>query len=78
MSSHNRTFSKETINYFISNILSYYYDRDSSIRKIISTLINCFISNYGIEEWPQLFNIICDNLDKEDRIEKTSQTLNII
>ena len=78
MSSNNRTFSKETINYFISNILSYYYDRDSSIRKIISTLINCFISNYGIEEWPQLFNIICDNLDKEDRIEKTSQTLNII
>ena len=54
---------------YLTNILLYYYDRDSTIRKTISILINCFISNYGIEKWPELFNILCDNLDKKDRIE---------
>ena len=68
----------DTINYIKSNLLTYYYDREIRIRKEISDIIISFITIYGLNEWPEILNILCQNLDKKDLIENTAQVLNFI
>ena len=68
----------DTINYIKSNLLTYYYDREIRIRKEISNIIISFITIYGLNEWPEILNILCQNLDKKDLIENTAQVLNFI
>ena len=76
--SNNPGLSYDTINYIKNNLLTYYYDREICIRKEISNIIISFISIYGLNTWPEIFNILCQNLDKKDFIENTAQVLNLI
>ena len=41
-----QSFTNDTIDYLKSSIISCYFERDQSIRKTISTIINSFIKKY--------------------------------
>ena len=76
--SNNPGLDYDSINYIKNNLLTYYYDREIPIKKEISNIIISFITIYGLNEWPEILNILCQNLDKKDLIENTAQVLNFI
>ncbi len=76
--SNNPGLDYDSINYIKNNLLTYYYDREIPIKKEISNIIISFITIYGLNTWPEILNILSQNLDKKDYIENTAQILNLI
>ena len=73
-----QSFTNETIEYFKTSMLSCYFDRDVSIRKNITNLINTFIRHCGIDIWPELLELLEENINKKEGNEMSLETLNII
>ena len=68
----------QAINYFKKGILDSYLDTRVKIRKTISNLINTFIQKAGIENWPEILNILYNYLDHEVGAPISLETLIII
>ena len=77
MESNLQSFTPDTFDYFKSSVMSCYFDRDSSIRKTVSNLVNTFIRHCGIDVWPEFLEVIESNIDKKDN-EMSIETLNLI
>ena len=73
-----QSFTNDTIDYLKSSIISCYFERDQSIRKTISTIINSFIKHWGISSWPELIQLIEGNLDRKEGNEMSIKTINLI
>jgi hypothetical protein len=63
---------------FKQNIFSCYNDKRLKIKKTISNLLNTFIRNGGFEKWPEIIHILCDNLNSDENVIMSLETLNII
>ncbi len=68
----------DELNYFKENICKCYLDKQPVIRKAISNLVNTFIRIGGIEIWPDILNILYENLDTDLGVNMSLETLNII
>lgn len=69
---------EDELKYFKENIAKCYLDSQPVIRKAISNLVNTFIRVGGIEMWPNILNIIYENLDSDVGVNMSLETLNII
>ena len=73
-----RIFTNDTIEYFKPMLVSCFFDRDYQIKKTVSNLINTFIRHFGMDAWPEVLDLIEDNLDKKEGNDMAVETLNII
>lgn len=78
MEVNSRIFTNDTIEYFKPMLVSCFFDRDYQIKKTISNLINTFIRHFGMDAWPEVLDLIEDNLDKKEGNDMAFETLNII
>ena len=62
----------DDLEYFKKNILKSYLHIKPSIRKTISNLINTFLRNGGLQMWPEILEILYNNLkiDIDDKMNK--------
>ena len=70
--------SNEQIQYFKQNVFRSYLDSNINIRKTISNLINTFLRVAGLDMWPEILEILYNNLNHELGVEMCLETLNII
>ncbi len=69
---------EDELKYFKENIGKCYLDNQPMIRKAISNLVNTFIRIGGIEIWPEILNILYENLNNDIGVNMSLETLNII
>jgi hypothetical protein len=69
---------EEEIEFFKSNIFKCYLDKNANIRKTVSNLLNTFIRNGGFEKWPEIIEILCQNLNSDIAVSMSLETLNLI
>jgi hypothetical protein len=67
-----------TLEYFKRHILECYLDKNPTIRKTISNLINTFLRHGGMEMWPEILEFLLNHLDTNLGVEMSLETLNII
>ncbi len=68
----------EEIEYFKQNICKSYLDPERVIRKAINSLLNTFIRIGGIEMWPEIINILLNNLDNDVGATMSLETIIIL
>jgi hypothetical protein len=64
--------------YFKKNVFKSYLDKCPTIRRTISNLLNAYIRNGGVESWPELLEILNENLNEEIAVEVSLETLIMI
>ncbi len=69
---------EDSLEYFKINILNCYDDKNHTIRKTISNLINTFIRHGGTEMWPEILDFLYKRLDSDVSVEMSLETINII
>ena len=70
--------SQEHLDYFKRNILKCYLHVKAPIRKTISNLINTFLTNGGLQMWPEILQILFNNLDSDLAAITSLETLIIL
>ena len=68
----------ENAQYVKENILKFYLDDNNKIRKTISIVINTYIKQDGLQNWPELLDFLFNNLGTERGAEMSLETINII
>ncbi len=71
-------WTDKTMEYFKRHILECYLDKNPTIRRTISNLINTFLRHGGMEMWPEILEFLLNNLDTNLGVEMSLETLNII
>lgn len=69
---------REETEYFKQNICKSYFDPQPVIRKAINSLLTTFIRIGGIEIWPEIINILLNNLDNDVGASMSLETINIL
>jgi hypothetical protein len=64
--------------YIKTNILKNFLSQNDKIRKTISIIINVFIKQGGIENWPEILEYLYRNLETDRGAEISLKTYNII
>ena len=68
----------ESLEYLKTNILKHYHHDNIKIRKTISIIVNTFIRQNGLENWPELLEFLYNNLGTDRGSEMSLETINII
>ena len=68
----------ENAQFLKENILKFYLDENTKIRKTISIVINTYIKQDGLQNWPELLDFLFNNLGTERGAEMSLETINII
>ena len=72
------SISEDSLGYLRENILRHYLHDNTRIRKTISIIINTYIKQNGLENWPDLLDFLYKNLEIDRGAEISLEIINLI
>jgi hypothetical protein len=72
------SISEDSLSYLRQNILKNYLHDNCRIRKTISIIINTYIKQSGLENWPDLLDFLYNKLENDRGAEMSLETINLI
>ena len=72
------SISEDSLSYLRENILRHYLHDNNRIRKTISIIINTYIKQSGLENWPELLDFLYNKLESDRGVEISLETINLI
>lgn len=72
------SISEDSSTYLRENILRHYLHDNVRIRKTISIIVNTFVKQDGLENWPELLDFLYNSLETEKGVEMSLEMINLI